>query len=108
MLLRFEMLRTMRFVQDYLLDHPDQLVISGEPLRSVMATRSQRRALDALVSAGCLKTFSSDNEITTIGLGEKGSLYTLERSELWINRLVSFALGVATPLLIQFILRLFS
>lgn len=106
--MRFEMFRTMRYIERYLIDHPDRPVITGDALRAIYSTRSRQRALHALAARNCVNLHFSDDELRAITISREGWLYLLDRTDLWFDRIVTFFAGVSAPLLVQFILRLFS
>lgn len=106
MLLRVEMYKTMKYVEEYFQAHPEIKFIDSKALDPITETPRQKKALNKLISAGCLKDVSFDHDNSAIMLLAPGSLYRLDRFELWFNRFISFAIGVASTLILQAILRL--
>lgn len=71
---------------------------SFSDVRAEILDPKNDKALRALIDLGCVKPFWADNEIYFLELLNHSVVYGLERQELWINRIVSFLLGVATTL----------
>lgn len=57
--------------------------------------------LSALQEANCIEIKYADNTIRFIRRGEKPYLYLVERSELLVNRIISFILGIASTLIVE-------
>lgn len=74
---------------------------SGKTMLSVCNLSKDKGILFALQEANCIKIDYADNKIRFIRRGEKPRLYLIERSELWVNRIISFILGIASALLIE-------
>lgn len=82
--------------------------VSGNAALDLSGTKSKLKVLKALQSAGCVTLSCPDNSNRPyiIRPGEKTFLYTLERSELWVNRIVSFVAGVLTSIAAHYIIQL--
>lgn len=74
---------------------------SFSDVRDTVLSPQNDRALRALISLGCVKPLYADNGIYDLTLTNRSAVYHLERTGLWINRIVSFVLGAVTPLLIS-------
>ena len=74
---------------------------SGNTMLSVCNLPKDEEILSALQEANCIEIEYADNTIWFIHRGQKPRLYLIERSELWVNRIISFILGIASALLIE-------
>lgn len=81
--------------------------ITGEAAVKFSNTRSKLKVLKALQTVGCADLFCPDNSNRpyAIRAGENSSIYTLERSELWLNRIISFIAGILTAVMADCIIR---
>lgn len=62
-------------------------------------------ALLALESCGCVKLSKTwGNDIVGVVLLSKASLYRVQRSEIWLNRVISFFIGVASTVVATLLL----
>ncbi len=67
------------------------------------------KALAALSDIGCVKVDKAwGGDIVSITLLDKSATYQLERYDLWINRIVSFILGVLANAATKFIVDLLT
>lgn len=81
---------------------------SGKAALNLSGTKSKLKVLKALQAAGCITLSCPDNSNRPyiIRPGEKSYLYTLERTELWVNRIISFIAGVLTSIAAHYIIQL--
>lgn len=64
-----------------------------------------RDALLALEACGCVKLSKTWNkDIVGAVLLSKASLYRVQRTEIWLNRVISFFLGVASTIVAALLL----
>lgn len=74
---------------------------------SLMDSPKYTKALNALEASGCVKSQRAwGGEVVHIALLNRSAVYELERQDLWINRIVSFCLGVATTVAAGFLLHI--
>lgn len=59
--------------------------------------------LTRLEQLQCIKLNKTLSGIYDINQGPKSTLYTLERSELWFNRICSYVFGIISGLIISFV-----
>lgn len=50
--------------------------------------------LEILHQQGCIDLLYADNRIYAISYNPQGTIYTLSRRELWVNRIVSYIAGI--------------
>lgn len=74
---------------------------SGKTMLSACNLPKDKEILSALQEANCIEIKYADNTIRFIRRGEKPYLYLVERSELLVNRIISFILGIASTLLVE-------
>lgn len=76
-------------------------IITGEQFQTVCTSEKKRDALIALEKEECIRLFWIDGEHFPVGAARLNGmpLYLCERSELWLNRIVSFICGVMTSVL---------
>lgn len=74
---------------------------SGKTMLSACNLPKDKEILSALQEANCIEIEYADNTIWFIHHGQKPRLYLIERSELWVNRIISFILGIASTLLVE-------
>ena len=79
-------------------------IISGEDLSKFLSSPLNRRAVSALEQSGCIKSYSADDQIDVIVPGDQSAIYVVERAELWLNRIISFTAGIASTLIVQWLL----
>lgn len=104
--LRLQMARSMRSINQICERHPEfGGVIGGPLLERLTDSPVKRAAIEALEAAGYVSTLIADNELAYIRRLKKSSLYLLERRELWFNRVLAFASGVAAALICEAIIR---
>lgn len=105
-IMRVKMHFCLRKLEKLWLDNND--TIAGEAAIKFSDTRSKLKVLKALQAAGCADLFCADNSNRpyAIRAGENSSIYTLERSELWLNRIISFIAGILTAVMADYIIRL--
>ena len=82
----------------------DKDIISGEDLSKFLSSPLNRRAVSALEQSGCIKSYSADDQIDVIVPGDQSAIYGVERAELWLNRIISFTAGIASTLIVQWLL----
>lgn len=82
--------------------------LSHEQLRQLWSDKSTKTALSILDYNGYISILFADDEPFSIALTGSGSLYLVERSELWLNRVVSFFIGVASTVLATLLITLLS
>lgn len=82
--------------------------ISGEELSKLLSNRSNVHAIKALSQAGCIKLHYASGKIYQIVPGSNSALYRVERAELWFNRVLSFAAGIISTLIVQWLIRMLS
>lgn len=77
-------------------NHSD--IITGEQFQTICTSGKIRDALKALEKEGCINLFWIDGEYFPVGAACLNGmlLYLCVRSELWLNRIVSFICGVMT------------
>lgn len=73
--------------------------LSHDQLCQLWSDKSTQTALSILDHKGYVSILFADDEPYSIALTGSGSLYLVERSELWLNRVVSFFAGVASTVL---------
>lgn len=80
--------------------------IAGEATIYFSSTKSRLKTLRALDSAQCVSLSYADNSNRPFMIcpGERSSLYVLERSELWLNRVISFIAGILTSVAAHYII----
>lgn len=83
-------------------------IITGEQFQTVCTSEKMRSALKALENAECIRLFWIDGEYFPVGAVclNYMPLYLCERSELWLNRIVSFIFGIITSVLGGYLLGL--
>ena len=79
---------------------------SGKTMLSACNLPKDEEILSALQEANCIKIDYADDRIWFIMRGEKPRLYLIERSELWVNRIISFILGIASTLIVEAAIRI--
>lgn len=79
---------------------------SGKTMLSACNLPKDEEILSALQEANCIKIDYADNKIWFIRRGEKPYLYLIERSELLVNRIISFILGIASTLIVEAAIRI--
>lgn len=104
--MRIRMRLCLRKLEKIWFDNND--TAAGEAALEFSRTRSRLKVLKALQAAGCvvLSCHDNSNRPYVIRAGEQSSLYTLERSELWLNRIISFIAGILTTVAANYIIRL--
>ena len=80
--------------------------IVGETAMYFSRTKSKLKTLHALHSAECVSLSYADNSSRPFMIcpGERSSLYVLERSELWLNRFISFIAGIFTSVAAHYVI----
>lgn len=73
-------------------------IITGEQFQTVCTSGKMRNALKAHENEECIRLFWIDGEYFPVGAVCLNGmpLYLCVRSELWLNRIVSFICGVMT------------
>lgn len=79
---------------------------SGKTMLSACNLPKDEEILSALQEANCIKIDYADDRIWFIMRGEKPRLYLIERSELLVNRIISFILGIASTLIVEAAIRI--
>lgn len=81
--------------------------VTGEAALEFSDTRARLKVLKALQASGCvlLSYHDNSNRPFAIRAGEHSSLYALERSELWLNRIISFIAGVLSTIAANYIIQ---
>lgn len=100
---RFKMFRMLSELDALFIRHDGYL--SGDQIKPFVSTDEKRATLYRLSDAGTVKLTYYDNELFSIGKCSRGTLYLLERSEIWTNRLLGFASGVLTAVIAELIIR---
>ena len=82
--------------------------VIGDAAYKFSDTKGKLKALKALQSAKCVTLSYHDNSNRPYAIrpGESSSLYALERSELWRNRIISFIAGILTTVAAHYIIQL--
>lgn len=80
--------------------------IAGDAAMYFSRSKSSLKTLRALESAQCVSLSYADNSNRPFMIcpGEQSSLYVLERSEVWLNRVISFIAGILTTVAAQYII----
>nr|DAU39047.1 MAG TPA: hypothetical protein [Caudoviricetes sp.] len=79
---------------------------SGKTMLSACNLPKDKGILFALQEVNCIEIDYADNKIWFIRRGEKPYLYLIERSELLVNRIISFILGIASTLIVEAAIRI--
>ena len=65
------------------------------------------KALRSLIDTGCVTAYRTwGGKIVKLSLNDHYATYQLERHDLWVNRIVSFLIGVATTVAAGFLLHI--
>ena len=106
--MRIRMRLCLRKLEKIWYDNND--TVTGEAAREFSNTRTRLKVLKSLQASGCvvLSFHDNSNRPYAIRAGEHSSLYTLERSELWLNRIISFIAGILTTVAADYILQLLT
>lgn len=76
-----------------------------DDVRDVVLSPENRRALDALIDAGCIEASTAwGGDVVNIRLLRHRVGYQLSRQDIWLNRLWGFLAGVATSVVAHFII----
>lgn len=104
--MRFKMNLCLRKLEKLWIDNND--TIYGKHAEKFSNTKAKLKVLRALQAVGCVNLSCPDNSNRpyVIRAGERSSLYTLERSELWLNRIIGFIAGILTTVAADYIIRL--
>lgn len=107
-IMRIRMRRCLNDLEKIWLESNDT-VIGGAALE-FSDTHAKLKVLKALQSAGCVTLSCLDNSSRPYAIrpGEKSSLYVLERSELWLNRIISFIAGILTTMAAHYMIQFLS
>jgi len=100
---RFKMFRMLSKL-DTLFDRHDG-ILSGDQIDPFVSSVKKMATLRRLSDAGAVKLTFYSNELLSIRRLPGASLYLLERSELWVNRIAGFIVGVATAVVAELIIR---
>ena len=104
-MLRFKMYFLLRKI-DRALDEEELGDESAYPqLMKTLRLKKNRRALLALRDVDAIVIDYGDNGFFEIGRGSRSRIYFLERSELWVNRIMAFLSGVATAVIVEWLIR---
>lgn len=99
---RLKMYRLNAEIQEIFLQRRRRM--EEDEVKQLIKTKSDVRAIKALRDEDCCKIkFDADGNVRWLLPGGKTYIYCIQREELWFNRLVSFALGVISGLLIAYI-----
>lgn len=80
-------------------------LLEKDPNSEEVLKPKYRKALLALADTGSVKLIKGwGNDIVRVILEDAHVTYQLNRSELWVNRIVSFFLGVGTTVLAAIII----
>ena len=80
---------------------------NNEDLLSVCHLPSDLKTLVALEQANCISIRKAwGGTIVGIKLGNSSEIYLIERSELWLNRILSYIAGIVTAVIVPFIAQL--
>lgn len=106
LIMRIRMRHCLKKLEKVWSDYNDTVI--GETALEFSNTKSKLKVLKALQSVGCVVLSCPDNSNRpyVIRAGERASLYSLERSELWLNRIVSFIAGILTSVAAHYIIQL--
>lgn len=101
---RIKMLLTLHKLEKIWYENND--VAYGTDAALFSSTLSRLKILKALEASQCVSLDRTDgsNRPVCIREGKKASIYTLERSEIWMNRIIGFIAGIATAVLTEFII----
>ena len=105
-IMRIRMRICLRALEDIWYGNND--TVAGEAALGFSDTKAKLKVLKSLEAAGCvvLSCHDNSNRPYAIRPGGKSSLYALERSELWLNRIISFIAGILTTVAADYIIRL--
>lgn len=82
---------------------------SFDAVRDEILAPENEKALKALIDSGCVKaTRAWNGEIVHLQLLDHSATYTLERQEIWLNRLYGFISGVLVTVAAELIVRAIS
>lgn len=81
-----------------------------QAVRSLYESSSKyRKAFNALVDQGVISAMYGDDHLSEFWLNtSKSAAYSLSRHDVWANRLIGFAAGVATSVIASFIIQSLS
>lgn len=88
----------------------DNNSIQLEKSREICTSSEELRILRALQNCGCIEMHLAWNDGYPyfIKRGDNEAIYTIQRSELWVNRIVSFIAGILTTVIADLIIRSIS
>lgn len=91
----------LNFILRYRMQKIISLLENRSDVLSLLQDERYLKAFLALESAGYVRGFyiDSSNIPQHVLLEKKGYLYLLERSEIWINRIVGFTCGILTSVI---------
>ncbi len=91
----------LNFVLRYRMKRIISLLENRSDILPLLQNEKYRKAFLALESDGYVRGFyiDSSNVPQHVLLEKKGYLYLLERSEIWINRIVGFICGILTSVI---------
>lgn len=83
-------------------------IISGDAVLKFCSSPKKLKVLKALEASQCISLIWIDGYKfpACIREGEKSALYTLERSEIWLNRFLGFIAGILTAVFTDILIRL--
>ena len=106
LIMRIKMRHCLRKLEEIWYVNNDTVI--GNAVQNFTDTKDKLKVLKALQAAGCvtLSYYDNSNRPYAIRSGENSALYTLERSEIWLNRFLGFIAGVLSTVLADLIIRL--
>lgn len=103
MFIRYRMHKTLRALEKCF-DAGHERGISGEALKPFLDAPSGSKILSALHDTGAIYVLNAENGIYSVHPG-KGTLYHLDRQDVWTNRIIGFLSGVAITLIAEAVIR---
>ena len=87
-----------------ILEKCEDNVLMGPDLKALWANQKDRKALKALEAKEYIVIRIGDYDPIAIGLTGNGTLYLLERSEIWKNRIWAFISGITVTILAELLI----
>lgn len=107
-LMRVKMHHCLKFIEKAC-DSSELDVCTGDELNKICSNKGNLKAIAALSSGGYITAPCCDGakKPSYIIANENLPMYFVERSEIWMNRILGFIAGVGTAFLTEFIVRTF-
>lgn len=99
--LRFQMFLTMKKLEKDHFDMNPASLVSGDDLILLSDTPLKQKALIALADLKVIRLSYTDNHMSSISRMQGSTLYLLARSEIWMNRIGGFAVGIMSALIVE-------